>query len=261
MIKGKLLKDLLIVILLIPILTLFQYLLNLNFLWGTLLFYGLPSLYITIKAPYHALRTLPFALIFGVVAGFIADFISISSGIWFTQDVSLPYIFGVLPLDDLVWGVFLAYYIIMFYEYFVDRNEDYLENRRHKFLFYSLLITAVIVTLIHVADEGLLIFSNPYLLIGIPGFIIFPAFVILKNPRYLTRFLLPSVFFFVHSFVFESVATIMNYWHFPSDVYIGWVTVFNASFPFEEFLFFPVLFAFTILCVYEYFYDYRRKRE
>ncbi len=250
--------DLILLILAIPVLAFLQYHFNLDFLYGSIIFYGIPALYLSYRAKEHVLRSLVFGIVFGVIAGFIADFIITASGSWVVNSTVLPKIFNILPLDDLVWGFLFVYYIIMFYEYFVDRNRSYVENSLNNFLMYSLVISANVILLLYAFNENLFSLGNPYLILGIPAFVIFPILVIIKNPRYLSRFIGVGVFFFFHSLVFESISTSLGYWSFPASNYIGWVSIFDTGFPLEEFLFFPVLFAFATLCVYEVFYDYRR---
>lgn len=252
-------RDLLILILAIPVLGTIFYLLNVNFLVASLIFYGIPSLYLSYKAKEHVLRTSIFAIILGFFGGFVADYLFTLNGVWFVQSAEMPRLLGIVPIEDLVWSVLLVYYITIFYEYFFDRNKSYVENRLHNIFMYGYIITTIILVFFGFSIELFAKLPNPYLLFGIPILTIIPLLFVLKNPRYLGRFVPVSVFFFFHSLLFEIISVKLNYWVFESGNYIGWFSFLEVGFPFEEFLFYPVLFAFATLCAYELFFDYRRK--
>ena len=60
-----------------------------------------------------------------------------------------------------------------------------------------------------------------------------------------------SIYFFSLYFFAELTAVNLNWWIYPGNNYIGWVTVFNTTFPFEEFFFWMMFYAATLISYYE----------
>ncbi len=93
-----------------------------NFLTSTLLFFGLPSLWLSIRTPKQIKKTFLFALIFSIPLGIFIDYIATVDDSWFVPLTIFPFrLFNIVPIEDLLWGFFLVYSIVIFYEHFLDK--------------------------------------------------------------------------------------------------------------------------------------------
>ena len=74
-----------------------------------------------------------------------------------------------------------------------------------------------------------------------------------RHPKLLPKFLLVVIYFFFLTFVYELTALKLGQWIFPSNQYIGWVSIFGLNFPLEEFFFGFFFYAMVTLACYEAF--------
>ena len=76
-----------------------------------------------------------------------------------------------------------------------------------------------------------------------------------KFPNLSKKFFLAGSYFFFFAFVYELTALKLGWWKFIGNDFIGWVSIFKLSFPFEELFFWFLLLAMAILSYYEFFDD------
>lgn len=108
---------------------------SVNFLVSILLFFGLPSLWLSFRTWSQVSKTFLFSLILSVPLGIFIDYIATIDNSWFVPISVFPFrLFGVVPIEDLIWGFFLIYSIVIFYEHFLDKGKHELVDRRMKYL-------------------------------------------------------------------------------------------------------------------------------
>jgi hypothetical protein len=84
------------------------------------------------------------------------------------------------------------------------------------------------------------------------------AFTI-EFPRYIAVFLKSAPYFIALCFVEEIIGLRNGHWTFPGGHFIGWVTIQNYRFPYEELFFWIILFSSSIIVYFELFDDNRLK--
>ena len=77
-------------------------------------------------------------------------------------------------------------------------------------------------------------------------------------PRLWKKFVKVSVYFFGLSIMHELSALSVHQWEYPGKNFIGWVELFGARFPFEEFFFWIIIGVAALLSWYEFFVDDQR---
>ncbi len=192
--------------------------------------------------------------IFGVVWASFFDFIAEFTHSWNT--VSLVFrqkILGVLPIDNLLGYVMMTLGTLVAYEHFV------IEKRRRgvspNFIFGLLLgLFGVAITLVvYVIQPGLLLkIPYPYLFMGLAA-IAFPILLGIKRPGMIKKMGVMAGFFFVVYLVHELLAVDYKYWIYTGNNYVGWVTILERTFPFEEFFFWTMFYAASLVSYYEIF--------
>lgn len=232
--------------------------LNASFLLSTLLFFGLPALYLTWKIKNKV--TIKKAFIFGslsLIPIFMLDLIALLNQAWFVPSSTFPFrIFNIVPLEDVIWAFLLVYTIILFYEFFLDRgkNLSLIKKPMKGFIFFFVFLAILAIIFLYL-NPSLLHISYFYLYSGLI-FVFLPTLIfIIRYPHLILKFLKVGVYFFILSLVFELTALALNQWEFPGSEFIGWVNISSLRFPIEELVFWLILFSSAVLSYYEFLYD------
>lgn len=255
--KKRLIPDLVIVIC-FPILASFiAFYTKAGYFWSILLFFGLPSLYLSIREPKFIKKSFIFSLVASIPTIVAVDIIGQRVYQWIIpHSISSIRMFGIVPIEQLFWAFFNFYAVIIFYEYFLDRH---FQKRlwAHNFK-YVLIITLALIGPVVIAC-----FIRPdwlnipyfYLIMGLSIILVPTVLELFSRPKLIPKFFQTAAFFFYLSFVYEFTALKLDYWRFPSNQFIGWVSLSDVKFPLEELIFWLFLFAMAILSVYEKFDD------
>lgn len=228
-----------------------------HFLYSIFLFYGLPSMWLTLRARHAALRAFLFSLL-SIPFAFIIDYVALLDEAWETQYSLFPKLLGPVSVEDVLWFFLSVYFVVIFYERFLDHVRPALVGKHivHFILFIAVLILMFGATF--VIQSRFLLIPYAYLWIGII-LILLPAVLVLSSfPRLITKLFKAGVYFFTFTLTYELVGLHLKNWTFPGSRFIGWVELFTFRFPFEELFFWMILSAFAILAFYEYFDDDRR---
>jgi hypothetical protein len=117
-------------------------LLRANLLVSTILFLILPSAYLSFRRPEFVRKALIFSCVSTPIF-IVADYIAGTTGAWaFPFSVFGRRLFGVTPFEAVIWMAAWTYCVIIFYEYFLDK--DCTDTRTHK----ALKILFAVLTLI-----------------------------------------------------------------------------------------------------------------
>lgn len=230
-----------------------------NFFVSTLLFLLAPSIYLSWLNRKSIGKISIFSLVFGIPISVVLDYVMEVTGGWY-----VPYsIFGSFRLFDLVtvdlvlWGILEAYFILMFYETFLDRKYRHeFSNPNLKYLYTFLYICLGVFIWLFVAKPGALEINYFYLKLGVVMVIIPIASAVLKFPKLWNRLLNIAAYFFLFNLVYEFTAVRLGQWSFPAkDQLIGMVEIWGAQIAFEEFFFWIMLTAMAVVSFYELFDD------
>ena len=226
-------------------------------LWSLIVFLIIPSAFLSFKNKSFIKKSAVFSAIIGVPIVIIFDYIGHYSKSWFVGHSIFPYkIFGLVPVESALWGFFLIYYTVMFYEYFLDRHlSKKLKTPRLKYLLILILLLIFVFSSILFITPKLLNIRYFYLIWGMLMVFIPLLISLLKFPNLSKKFFLAGSYFFFFSFIYELTALKLGWWKFIGDDFIGWVSIFKLSFPFEELFFWFLLLAMATLSYYEFFDD------
>ena len=230
-----------------------------NYLTTTLLFFGVPSIYLSFRNQHAIRKSLVFSFIFGALAGTIVDFWAEFNGVWYINQTIFPLrILGITPIEDILWAFLIIYNIIMFYEHFLDKGKHDLQDKYLKYLVVLVILAITLISLIYVFNSNFLLIPYFYLITGII-LVAIPAISFLSFfPRLLSKYLKTASYFFTQAMMFELTALKLGQWSFNSQQYVGWIEVTKLRFPIEEFVFWMILFSTCVLSYYEFFDDDRK---
>ncbi len=161
--------------------------------------------------------------------------------------------FSLIPLENMLFAFLNFFWVLSFYEYFLDSQKERLDfNKRFKVLIFLYLLLSLIV-------YGLFFYNSSYITLDyhiLALFFLLPPFFILafKNPKLIKKTLLPTLFFALVFFIYESVSLMIGHWWWPGD-YL-WPVNFNGMvFPIDDVLIWYLLSTPTLILGYEFFVD------
>ncbi len=228
---------------------------NLNLLLGTLLFFGVPAVYLGVRRSYGFKKALLFTSLFFVPFTLIVDHIGVLDGSWLVPQTIFPFrLLGTVPLEDFFISFTTMMFVVLFYQHFLDR-----ERRR---LFYPRLHTLVVILLsclalfftVFLLSPSSLSIPYAYVYIGFLG-IVPTACFLYKHPNFFKKFAIVGLYFFLVLLFFELVGIELGWWVFPGTNFLGWVHILQYKFPLEEFILWIGLFPVGIVTYYEFFDD------
>lgn len=244
-----------LVLLAIPVVaSVLSLLLQVNFLVATILFFGLPAIWLSIKCASSVKKALIFSLLLAIPVSILVDYIGVTNGSWYVpESIFANRLFGVVPYEDLLWGFLLVYNPVMFYERFFC-----CDNKRKssigKLIVMSVLFALLLISLALAVGfrPDLIIRDYAYFWMGVILLLAPVVIFISIYPKFIKPFLITGIYFFLIGVTFELTGVELGHWIFPgtSTDFIGWVTIFNTTIPFEEFFFWFVVQSSSALTYY-----------
>ncbi len=226
-----------------------------NYLITTLLFLGLPSVYLTLRKKIIFKKDLIYSVLISFPVVLVVNYITTVSDVW--DDTTMFWGFRLLNaihIETFIWAFLYSYFIIVFYEYFLHRDKKERTNKRLKNLVFILGAISFIFGVIYFLNKELLIIQHFYIIFVVLFFFIPTGSILIKYPKLIKNVTLESIYFVFFLLTYEIVAISLGLWSFPGNSYIGMVSVLGVTFPFEELLW--ILFCIpAFLCVYEFFDD------
>ncbi|MEK6840514.1 MAG: hypothetical protein AABX79_01015 [Nanoarchaeota archaeon] len=234
--------------------------LRINYFESLILIFAIPSLYLTIKNKKKARKVAIFSFLISIPFDIIWELLNYGDNAWTVPNSIFPFrFFGFSPLENYIWMFLTVYTILIFYEYFLDAKFQSKISGRIKVMTYIFYSISIILIIIFLVNKEFLSFPYSYLWLGIIVFIIPIMTFLIKYPSFITNFFKVSVFFFYIHLIFELIGLKLNHWTYTGTHFIGWVFLFDLSFPVEEFFFVIILGGFAACVYYEFFTSDRVK--
>ncbi len=231
-----------------------SFLIGSNYIITAVLFFVIPAIYLSIKRPSIIKKIFSSAVVILVPSVSILNYFAHTDGSYYNFSIIGIRIFGVYPIDDFLWGFLYFYYILMVYEYFFEK-ERILKTPKRTIVFEIIGFSCALLFSFAVYVSGH-IFTISYFYAWLVGivFLFLPILILYNHPRIFKKTILVGLFFIPLSFLYEYVAISKVNWIFPGHHFLGYVTLFNISFPLEEMLWL-LLAAPSVIVYYEFFAD------
>lgn len=194
-------------------------------------------------------------LIFSIVSTFLFAFaIELSSRLANTWDVQsiLPRILGVIPLENMLFAFLNIFWVLCFYEYFVDDDTTIRISKKFKYLIILFCLFSLIIFSLYFYNPSTIkmsYFTTAIIILIIPSIIIFG-----RNPRLLKKTILPTLFFAIVFFIYELVSINIGSWWWSGE-YIKSFIIFGKVFPLDDIIIWYFLSTITLIGGYEFFAD------
>jgi len=252
--------DFVVIVLLVVFATFTTVVARPNLLIATLLFFGLPSLYLIFRNIGIVKKSFIFAFLFSIPLSLFVDTLAAIDGAWIVPCTVFPFkFFGVATVEVYIYGLLWVLMLVLFYEHFFDKGKkgDRI-SRNIRYLLYLFSVLLFFVVIFFFVNPSLLKIPYAYLWISLV-FVSVPLFIFLYfYPKFVKRYLVVALFFFFVMLFFELAALETELWLFPGTNFIGFVEMFKYRFPLEEFIFWMVLASPSMLAYYEFFADDRK---
>ena len=164
-------------------------------------------------------------------------------------------IFGAPP-EEALWFFFHIFYILVWYEHFLDDERDGGISPRFPSLIAFSIVTFVLVVIAVSFFPDASRIRYAYLTLGVLSMTPIISWSIATRRALLKKFLPLAVFFFLLASSMEIRAVQYGLWSFPDiNNYLGVITLSGAAFPIEEIIFWMMLAPSVALAYYELFAD------
>lgn len=227
---------------------------GLTFLQSTLLFFAVPSIYLSLRNPRLIKTTLIFSLIMGLTMLFVFDHMAYLDASWYVPNSMWRFLRDSIPFEDGPWAVLLVYYVVITWEYFF-----FTPKKRHMFnpniIWFIVFCASLLIVffIIYVFSPNSLVVPYFYFKLGIFFEMIPIAILLLRRPHIIKPLLYITVYFFFMSLLAEYVGLVNNQWYFSGEHYIGEIQYFGHRLPWDEILFWWLLAAPGMVTWYESF--------
>lgn len=222
-----------------------------NLLVSSFLFFLPPTIWFSLKITERIPHILFFVFEFVCFFVFPIDYIATINQAWAINSTFPFRILGVVPIEDMVWGVLFALLSIVLYEYFFERERhDAVVGRS---MTKQILFMGLIFVMFLILFASGMSFSVPYTyaVLTFTTSLVPLALFLVYYPRYLKSFWIMGIYFSILGIAHEYVGLALNHWSFPGE-YIAWVNIGFATIPIEEFVFYFILAGPTALAYYKF---------
>lgn len=171
--------------------------------------------------------------------------------VWEVQTI-FPEPLGVIPIENMIFAFLNFFWVLAFYEYFVDRDTSAKISKRFKYLVGLFCVFAVLVYSLYVYDQQIVAlnyFQIALITLIIPSLIVFSI-----KPYLLRKTVLTTLFFATVFFAYELVALKIGNWWWPGE-YLYTFVVWGEVFPLDDIIIWYFLSTPALIGGYEFFAD------
>lgn len=170
---------------------------------------------------------------------------------WDVQSI-FPRPFGLIPWENMLFAFINFFWVLAFYEYFVDRDTNAKISKNFKYLVWLYVIFAAIIFAGYYYARYLV--ASSYFAMSIPILILPGAIIFFKRPQLLKKTVLPMLFFAAVFFIYEVISIIVGSWWWPGH-YVLAVHPYGITFPIDDVVIWYLLSTPALIGGYEFFAD------
>lgn len=211
-------------------------------------------IYLSLRGKKNWKKILVGTFIFGVIFCLFLETLAELSGAWHVPEPFFTFrFFGYSTIDAVIGYIWMTLLTFLYYEHFLNPPSSKKISPRIKYAIIPSIFFFIAFVIILLVKPEIFHFEYQYLVLG-SAVIIFPIILSFFKPKLLPKLLLTAVYFaFLYS-VAEIFGVMYDWWIYPGN-YIGTISFGDLSFPFEEFLFWILFYAATLVSYYEVFID------
>ena len=225
---------------------------SLNGLESVLVYYVLPSLYVSYLLPKRIKKTAFFALA-GALIWISLDYVWELTGAWVVVSAFSTKLLGNISIESVVWVYVWIYWIIICYQYFWDKKNSVIETRKRTYGLFMLGLFTIIALSICVYKIGLnLYIPYSYLILGTIACLLPSLSIYFYFPSLRKKLVSAGIYFMYATILYEGTALSLHYWYFPSiGQFIFLLPLFGYYIPIEEIIIWIIFGSTAVIGLYE----------
>ena len=168
---------------------------------------------------------------------------------WDVQSI-LPRLFGLAPLENLIFAFLNFFWVLSFYEYFVAQGSSAKISPRFKKLLFLYSVVFVLFFILFFKNQALVTINYyilSFIILFIPGIFIFG-----RQPKLLLKTWLPTLFFALIFFIYELISLLIGSWWWPGT-YLFPINLFGRILPLDDVIIWYFLSTPVLIGAYKFF--------
>lgn len=225
--------------------------LNPIYLVTVLLVIGVPSAVNYLWLKRSRKKILVFSLATTLLFAPAVELAARSANLWDVQTIFFRP-FGLIPLENILFAFLNFFWVLSFYEYFIDKDVRKKISPKFRYLLSLFAVFSLLVFSLFLHNPSLVSFG--YIAISIPILIIPASILFYRRPHLLGKTALPTVFFFFVFFLYEMAAIHIGNWWWPGEYWFP-IDINGHVFPVDDVIVWYILSTPALIGGYEFFTD------
>lgn len=219
------------------------------------LFFAVPSLYLIARRKKNLPKIILATALIGALTASM-DIYLLHAHAWQPYKSSFSWHILGSPPEEFLWFFLHVFYIIVFYEHFIDDEAIARPAPRTRRLFlvsaFTLAVAFFLVSFLGDASR----IPYAYLVVGSAAMLPALLYLLLARARFARKLAPLVIYFFFYTLIMEIQAVRFGLWSFAdTQNYVGLITLFGAAFPVEEVIFWMLSAPAVAVVYYEFFID------
>lgn len=163
-----------------------------------------------------------------------------------------PRLFGYIPLENMLFAFFNFFWVLCFYEYFIDHDTSKKISKRFVVLLCIYILFAVSIFTLFFYKQSIIRVN--YYMMSVPILILPSLAIFFRYPKLLKKTVVPTIFFAAVFFIYEMVSMYIGHWWWPGS-YLYTFNIAGMVFPLDDVIIWYLLSTPTLIGGYEFFAD------
>lgn len=161
-----------------------------------------------------------------------------------------PRLFGYIPIENMIFAFFNFFWVLSFYEYFINGDVNKNISGKFKYLVGLYCVFMFLVLALFLYDRELI--KMNYFTMSVPILIIPSIFIFSLYPRLIKKTIIPTIFFAFVFFIYEMISMDLGHWWWPGK-YLFSFNINGLVFPLDDVVIWYLLSTPTLIGGYEFF--------
>lgn len=196
-------------------------------------------------------KVLIFALVTTLLFAVPVELVARLANAWDVQSI-LPRMFGIAPLENLLYAFVNFLWPLSFYELFIDKDTDGTVSKKWKYLVGMYVALSVLIFLLFFINQEII--TRNYWQIAILILVVPACIIFYKNKKLVKKTIGVTIFFAMIFFVHELMSLYVGHWWWPGE-YLLSVELFGGPFPLDDAVIWYLLSTPALIGGYEFFMD------
>lgn len=218
------------------------------------IFLIVPIIYLSLREKKDWIKILATVFLFGFIVGFPFTFLGELTEAWAIQVGSYK-MFGIFYFPVVIAWMLMTALTAIIYQHFFQSKINVSKGLSKRYKTTALVLTCISFLIVYLCLKKPDFFTKKYSYLIIGSINVIPVLIyLIKKPHFLVSIWPIIIYFFILYFSIEYVGLNLKWWSFKGE-YIGNVNLLNITFPIEEFVYWMLLYAPSLVCCYVSFVD------